>query len=233
MKSVARNYVELLRQNRFDQIEKNLDPSLANPDDTLATMAAMFPSEEPTSVKVVGANIIRGRDSKAFITLEYEFSGKWLLANVAMQKKDGATTITAFNVTSIPDSLENLNRFTLVGKSWAHYTVLLLGVLAVLLSLYAFVLCLRTRMGKVKWLWAVVCLLGVGGLGMNWTTGQSNFTPLAFHAPPAGAGAPLYGAWIVYVSLPVGPVLFLMLRDRLRRPEPSALSPSSAEGVSL
>lgn len=221
----ARNYVTLLRQSNFDQIEKDLDPSLKEADvrDTLATMAAKFPAGTPSSIKVVGANVFRGADAyRTSITLEYEFPRKWLLANVARQTRDGVTTVTRFQVTPIPDSLENLNRFTLAGKSWVQYTVLLLGALAVVLSLYAFVLCLRTRMGKTKWLWAVICLLGGGRLGMNWTTGQSDFTLLSIHLPPAGATTPLYGAWVVYVSLPLGAVLFLVLRDRLRRSEPSS-----------
>lgn len=215
--SNARNYIDLLRQNQFSRIEKDMDPSLddgAIPD-TLASMAAMFPAQQPVSVKVVGMNISRDNySSRTNVTLEYEFSGKWLLANVATKKADGVAAITGFHVYQIPDSLEHQNRFTLVGKSAAQYAILLADVLAQVLSLYAFVACLRTKMGKGKWFWSVVCLLGVGQLGVDWTTGQINFNPWAVHLPPGGATAPLYGAWVVFVSLPLGAVLFLSLRDR-------------------
>ena len=87
--AAARNYVDLLRQQKFDQIERNMDPGVNEPDirNTLATMAATFPAQEPTSVKVVGAHVMkRGESSVADITLEYGFSdGEWLLARRAAE----------------------------------------------------------------------------------------------------------------------------------------------------
>jgi hypothetical protein len=56
--SAARNYVDLLRQKQFDRIEKDMDPSLddgAIPD-MLANRAAMFPVQQPVSIKVIGMN---------------------------------------------------------------------------------------------------------------------------------------------------------------------------------
>ncbi len=216
----AKNYVDLLRNSRFDEIETTADPSIqdAGTRDQLVAMAAMFPAQIPLSVKVVGVNTFYSPVAAGTnLTLEYEFPGKWLLANVVTQKKNGATTLTGFHVTPIADSLENLNRFSLAGKSPSHYAVLLLGIAAVLLSIYAFVVCLRARLGRSKWFWAIICLLGVGQLGINWTTGQVGFALLAIHLPPAGASAALYGPWVVYVALPVGAILFLMLRERLQR----------------
>ena len=64
--AVAREYVDLLRQGKFDQIEHDLDPSLVDSSvqDTLATMAAYFPDENPTSVKVVGVNVNRSAETQ-------------------------------------------------------------------------------------------------------------------------------------------------------------------------
>jgi len=218
--STARHYVDLLRQGRYKEIEAQADPGIQGPEmaDQLAAMAALFPSGEPISVKVVGVNSFHGPAvARTNITLEYEFPGKWLLANVVTQKESTVTSLYGFHVTPIADSLEKINGFTLSGKSAPQYVVLLLAFVAVALSLYAFVVCLRTKMGKGKWVWSIICLIGVGQLGINWTTGQAGFTPLSIHLPPAGAHAAFYGPWIVYVALPVGAVLFLMLRDRLQR----------------
>jgi len=214
--SVARNYIDQLRQNKFDQIEKDMDSSISDSDipGALVKMAAMFPAQDPVSVKVVGVNIFRVPNSSTTdITLEYEFPQKWLLARVVTQKRDGIATITGFHVNPIRDSLENLNKFTLLGKGVAQYTVLLLAVLSSLLSLYAFVVCIRTERGKRRWLWLILVLVGVCKLGVNWTTGQSSFVPLVVWLPPAGAAAPPYGAWTVYVSIPLGALAFLILRE--------------------
>jgi hypothetical protein len=111
-----------------------------------------------------------------------------------------------------------VNRFTLSGRGAAQYTILALAVLAPLLSLYALVLCVRTKMRRTKWLWLVLVLMGIGKIVVNWTTGQVFFTPIAFQLPPAGANAVLYGPWQVYVSLPVGAIVFLALRSKLAVP---------------
>jgi hypothetical protein len=213
--AAARRYVDLLRQNRFEQIEQDLDPVLKRPNlrDTLVTMAAMFPAQEPASAKVVGLRMFVGPDSRGTsITLEYEFPEKWLLVNVVKQNKGGVASVVGFHVTPVAESLEDLNRFTLANKSTSHYAILFLAVLAPLFSLYAFVLCIKTKIKRMKWLWLVFTLLGVGQLGVNWTTGQILFTPIAVHLPPSGAAAPLYEPWLVYVSLPLGAIIFLFRR---------------------
>jgi hypothetical protein len=71
----ARNYVELLRQGKFERIEHDLDTSVtdSNIRDMFAKMAALFPAGDPESVKVVGAHTFHGQGySTADITLEYQ-----------------------------------------------------------------------------------------------------------------------------------------------------------------
>jgi hypothetical protein len=218
--AITRRYVDDLRQNRLDQIEHDLDPRLkdSNTHDTFSSMAEMFPDQEPVSTKVVGFRSFLGNVRRTEVTLEYEFPQKWLLASVETQKSGGVTTIVGFRVTPIADSMENLNRFTLVGKGATQYAILSLAVLAPLFSLYVFVLCVKTRIGKKKWLWLIFILLGIGKLFVNWTTGEVFFTPLAVQLPDAGANAQFYGPWLVYVSIPLGAIIFLTMRKRLVGP---------------
>jgi hypothetical protein len=221
--TIAKNYVGLLRQGKLDQIEDDLNPTLENAQtrDTLANMAAMFPAEEPVSIKVVGVRILPDPDVPiTTITLEYEFPQKWLLVNVVTQKRDGVPPIIEFRVDPLPDSLENLNRFTLVSKSVPQYAALLLAVLALALSLYAFVTCIRTRIEKRKWLWLILCFVSVGRIGMSWTNGKSFFTPLWVQLPPATAFAQPYSAWVISLSIPLGAIVFLARRKRLSQGTP-------------
>lgn len=214
----ARRYVNLLRQNNFDQIEKETNASIKGPNNRrkLVTMAAMFTAQEPTSVKVVGFRKHFSGDSRTTsISLEYEFPDRWLLVEVVTQTTGGVDTLLGIHVTPLADSLENLNRFTFVDKGASQYTIFFLAVLAALLTLYAFVLCIKTKIGKKKWLWLILVLVGAGKLGVDWTTGQLFFAPLFIQLPPAGAVADLYGAWFVFVSMPVGAIVFLALRNKL------------------
>jgi len=220
--ALAKNYINFLRGNKFELIEKDFDPSLKGPNirETLVSMAALMPAQQPISVKVVGAQVsnlsMNGKNSSnTNITFEYQFPGKWLLVNVATQKKDGGFSIVGFRVTPITDSLENLNRFTLTGKSPLHYAVLMLAILFPLFILCVLVLCIRTKMEKRKWLWIIFIVLGVGQFAVNWTTGQWNLNLLHLQLLGAGAFSPLYGAWIVSVSLPLGAIVFLFRRKKL------------------
>lgn len=215
----ARNYIDQLRKNSFDQIERDMEPSLKDESlrDKLTEMAALFPDRRPVSSKVVGIHAFSDANSNSVsVTLEYEFPERWLLADITTKVSNGTVTITGFHVGQIPDSLEHTNRLTLAGKGDDHYMILVMAALSLGLSFYAFVACLRTRMGKKKWLWAILCLGGVGQIGLDWTTGQCSFTPLSVHlGTTAGATAPPYGAWVVWVSVPLGAVLFLIRRERL------------------
>lgn len=227
--AVAREYVDLLRQGKFDQIEHDLDPSLVDSSvqDTLATMAAYFPDENPTSVKVVGVNVNRSAESSTTnIMLEYQFKDQWILVSFATQMTGDARTIVGFHVNPLSDSLENLNRFTLVGKSPQQYWVLVFGVCSMVFSIYVFLVCIRTKDVKLKWLWMPFILCGIGKAVVNWTTGQWDITPLSVQIPCLMATAPLYGPWTVATALPLGAILFWArhrnMRARVEQLEPSA-----------
>lgn len=215
--AIATNYIALLRQNKFGRIENDLDPSLksALTQDTLVKMANAIPTQNPISVKVIGAQQFRSSDLyKINLSFEYQFPSKWLLINVATQKKDGISTIIGFNVYPLSDSLENLNKFTLSGKTFSQYATLALAFLIPLFTLYALVLCIRTKMVKRKWLWVIFILIGIGKLTVNWTTGEWNLAPLSFQLFGAGSFAPPYGAWLISISLPLGAILFLFRRRK-------------------
>ncbi|MGO8755048.1 MAG: hypothetical protein ACLQHK_07445 [Gallionellaceae bacterium] len=218
---IAKNYINLLRDNKFDMIEKDFDPSIKEPNirETLVNMAALIPAQQPISVKVVGAQVnnfsTNGQNSSnTNITFEYQFPEKWLLINLATQKKSGVLSIIGFRVTPITDSVENLNRFTLHGKTPLHYAILTLAILIPLFVLYALVQCIRTKMEKRKWLWIIFIVLGVGQFAVNWTTGRWTLNLLQLQLLGAGVFAPLYGAWTVSVSLPLGAIIFLFWRKK-------------------
>lgn len=215
---VAKDYIALLRAHKFERIEKDIDPEIKteNIHETLVSMASLIPGQSPISVKIVGSNTFRSPSVyKSNITFEYQFSKKWLLASVAVQKKDGASTIIGFNVRDLPDSLENLNKFRLAGKSALQYTVLAGMILVSLIILFALVLCIRTRIPKRKWLWILFVLIGFGQFSVNWSTGQWRFIPLSFQLFGSGATAAPFGPWVLSISLPLGAIWFLIRRKSL------------------
>jgi hypothetical protein len=198
--SLAIRYIDLLRQRRFDKVEDGLDPRIRDgvTRDKLATMAGMFPTEEPASVKTVECHVLRGvNSSTANVTLEYEFAPaalpttgrtdliprSWLLAQVVIQTRNDAKTISGLHVMPISESVEAMNEFTFVGKGISQYAALCLVILVPAFSLYVFVLCIRTKIGKSKWIWLALIIIGVCRFSLDWATGQWIFT----HSRPNSA----------------------------------------------
>jgi hypothetical protein len=229
--ALAIRYVDLLRQSQFEQIEDRLDPSIKNAEtrDTLTGMSYTIPTGEPTSIRTVDSRVVHSRDgSISSITLEYEFepqailingrnevSGTWLIAQVVIQTKGGVKTITGLHVAPSSKSFEEINEFTLANKGISQYGGLCLAIGVAAFSLYAFVLCIRTRLGKKKWIWLVFILFGVFRLTMNWTTGEWSLTPLTVQVPPVMCFSTLYGPWMLQITVPLGAIAFLLWREKL------------------
>jgi hypothetical protein len=214
----AERLVDALRYRHFQEIESEVDPSIANRElrTTLLTMADMFPSptEDPGFIKAVGGNTLGRNTDEVRITLEYQFHQKWLLADVNLRATSmGGFVISGFHVRPIPDSVERMRRFTLIGKTMPQYGVLLLALAGGSICSYAFRLCIRTTTGKVRWVWLAVILLGVGKLGINWTTGETSISPLALQFPAVQAFPHTYGPWLLEVSLPLGAIIFVVRRQ--------------------
>jgi hypothetical protein len=216
---IARAYIEKLRNRDFADIEKAMDPSIAGDlqGGTLNKMAALIPAGLPTSVKLVGANQFSSKEAGTTLNLTYEFqfADKFLLINVARKTKDGAETIVGFRVSPISASLEAQNRFTLSNKNALQYGMLALAIGVTIFTLFALIVCIRTKLAHRKWLWILFILLGFGKIMVNWTTGRWDFTILTVQLLSASATAENFGPWIVSVSLPIGAAIFLSRRKEL------------------
>ncbi len=218
---VASSQIQALVTRDFASIEKLADPGIAGPalHPTLEQMAGLIPPGKPRSVKLVGAHTLKSADQQqANLTYEYEYEypGKWLLINVATRKTGSGVSIVGFRVQPEDQSLEDQNRFTVSGKTALQYLVLALAVVVPLITLYAFVVCIRTPFAGRKWPWLLFILAGIGSLAVNWTTGEWAVGILRVQLLGASATAPLYGPLTIAVSLPVGALVFLARRQRLR-----------------
>jgi hypothetical protein len=217
--TLAKSYIDLLRQQRLDDIEKAADPSIAGPrlHGMLAQMAAFMPAGEPTSITLVGAHRSVTDDATTVnLTFEYEFSGKWVLTNVAVKHVGNSASVVGFSVIPQSKPLAEQNRFTLTGKTPLQYAVLALAVVLPLFTLFALVVCIRTPLKGRKWPWVVFIVVGFGNLSMGWTNGHWAVAPLTVQLFSASAFAPLYGPWTLTVAIPLGAILFLAMRRRLR-----------------
>lgn len=223
----SKNQIEFLQQKDFVSLREHMNSSLKEQgqlQEGLNKLALFFPNEKPKSVEVVGANsntfTSGGTTTKRTdITLQYEFSNKWLLAAVSVyQENDGSRQILGINIQPTESSLAELNRFTFSGKGIIHYLILLATIAVPLFIIYTLVLCVKTPIPKRKWLWVVFILFGVCGITLNWTTGDFSIQPLNFQILGSGffKSGP-YAPVMISTSFPLGAIIFLFKRKKYKR----------------
>ena len=219
--AAATNYINLLRQGRFEPIQNDLDASIKGQltRATLAAMTAAIPAQEPVGIKLVGSRQYNEPSVHQInLTFEYQFPTNWVVINVALQRQGGVASIIGFHVYPRPDSLTEHNRFHLAGKSAVQYLVLLAALLIPVFILSVVAVCVRTKMKRRKWLWLLFILMGFGTFSVNWTTGGWECVPLNLLIFGSGAFAVPYGPWVISISVPVGAITFLCLRKKLTVP---------------
>jgi len=219
----AKTEFDFLRHAQFDRVEAGLDPGIdrGRLRENLVKMAALIPPQDPLSVKTVGAygSCETRKGCETQVTLEYRFPDRWMLVQLVVHRRDGKSTITEFHLQTLAESLEETYRFTLRGKTALEYAILLMALVAFGLTVYSLVLCIRTPMKRRKWLWILFILVGFGEVEVNWATGEVSHKILHILLLSGGTYGQPYGPVFIMVGLPLGPILFLMLRDRLRKPE--------------
>ncbi len=222
----GKGYFEELRQRQVDQILQSFDPSEDKDRlrGELGKVIALVPQQEPLGVETLGVTAeCKGTGvCTKLITLEYKYPDRWILFQVKVSNRSGDYSITNLYVEPESMPLESISQFTLRGKSWLHYAILLMNLLSIGLAFYALVLCIRTPIKKRKWLWIIITILGIGKLGIEWSSGELWYKVFHISILPGGWGFELDGPFM-YASIPAGAILFLLMRSRLRRTDAPAL----------
>jgi len=230
----ARKFVELVQAKHYDEAKAMLAPEgRGEADAELPKMQALVDHGAPQSFEAVDSSInyfsAAGGQSYKLVDLTYQihFSDGWVLAEVIVRSSNGARSITGAHFNSLPDSLEVLNRFSLKNKTPTHYLFFAACVLIPIFVFATAVVCIFSGV-RLRWLWIIFILLPLGQFQLNWTTGAVNVKPIAFVLLGSACyRSGLYGPWLVRFAIPIGAIVFLAVRRRLRRKnEPPPLPPS-------
>lgn len=222
--ALAEMYFKMLRDGRYDEIENTVDPSIRTADFRAGfdALAATIPREEPLSAKpILGQSKCQDGVCDTHVIIEYKYRDELLLFNVVLHDTGTRTSIEGMSCRVIPGSIIARNEFRFSGKGVGQYTILALAILFPLFSLSVLVICIRTTPGNQKWLWIPFILIGFSQLGVNWTTGQFDFKPIAIQLLSASASAEQYEPWRISISLPVGALLFVAAHNSRDRKRPS------------
>ena len=223
----AKEYLALFSTRSYPAMEMGMDPAVKDPQirQKLMQMASLFPAGAPTSVAVIASTASRsGNTTTSNMSLQYQYPGRWLLADVVVERKGQAPVIKGVHVQPLRDSLDRINRVTLGGHRPAHYLVAAVAVLVLVFVFGTFALAILSPAPGMKWGWVAFVLVGVARFGFNWTTGTLSIIPLTVQLFGSSFSRPTpYDPLIISTSIPVGAIVYLIQRRDWRR-EPAAPS---------
>src|SRR5690349_11996629 len=215
--AIGRGYLDDIRLRKFEPVETNFDRAFDKSEirAALEKMSTLFPRGQPKNVKIVGSNTFNTGERTTYnFTFEYEFPHAWLLGHIYFTDSNGRVVIERLDVLPLKDSLENLNAFSMRGRSVLHYAFLALAALLAAFSIFTAIACLRTPIPKRKWLWVAFILIGFVSITLNWTTGELSWNALTVVLFSAGFWQQLYGPLIVQIAIPIGAAVFWLRRHK-------------------
>ena len=223
---MARQFLEDVRLGQLDKALPLVDPKLRDADGQrgLRELSDLLRSDEEKSVEIIGANTFisyssEGKQTTVTLSYQLELSTGWFAGTVVILDKGETRAIASARFNRVPMSLKVLNRFTFHDKTSVHYLFLLLCVTIPVFVVTTLVICARSKIRK-KWLWIIFILVGFVSFTLNWTTGHVNLQIINFQLLGASAfKLGLYAPWMLSFAIPVGAIVFLMVRERLLVPE--------------
>jgi hypothetical protein len=228
--------VERLSARDFDWVDSQLDSGIGTSAtrSDLERMADELPSGDIVDVQRIGWQISASTSGPrtAAVSAEYTYpASKWVLASATLIGEPDNLRIVGLHVQRLPAPLATIYAFDLRGKSALHYAFLLLAATSAGLSIFALVRCLARRDLRLRWLWAVLILVGLGKFSIQWASGEVSVSLLSFVLPSAmmqrnGSGGP----WTLSFGIPVAAVILL---TRRRKIPPEPLEPPKREPPKL
>jgi hypothetical protein len=225
---------EQVRRKDVTGLKATATPALARQDLTgpMEQLQAFVHASEPTAVETVqwasqttnGHAVYRivrlythpeGR-VQFDVLMARDETGRWLVDGLY------ATPVTAAMAQQEAAATE-ASRFSLSGRTPAHYAVLGGAVLSFLVCLVTAIVAGVRR----RWLWMVGSLFGFGKLMINWTTGALAAQPIYVALLGAGfmKGPGATDPWLISVALPLPAIFFWALGKW--RPKPPKRKPEA------
>jgi hypothetical protein len=212
----ARRYLALFQSRSWPAIEMAMDPSLKDPQmrTKVMQMASLFPPAEPLSAPLIAWNVKRSdKTITSSLSFEYEFPGRWVLANVVVERSGQASVVKSVQINALRESLATVNRVSLTGKGAAHYAAAAACIAVLLFVMFTFILAVRTPAPSMKWAWAAFVLVGVVRFAFNWTAGTLTIVPMAMQFLGSGFTKPSpFEPLVLTTSIPVGAIVYLIQR---------------------
>ncbi len=147
-----------------------------------------------------------------------EFANGDRLAVTCVLSDDGqAVALKSVRVNFLPRALADRNRFFTPEAGFGNYAFLALAIFETAFMLWALFRCVSGPWPswRWRWLWLLVIPTGFGRFSLDWTTGHWFFlASINLPGVIAGSQAGPYNPIIISFGVPLGAMIFLVLRRR-------------------
>lgn len=186
-------------------------------------LSALVPREAVRRDETLQWQIVNsGGVEAARVARAYRYPSKEVLWRTTLvhDPASGRWLLNAFDVrVAAPEALARGNALSFAGKSALHYGALAWLVLSLLFILWAVIAVVRAPKFRWKWAFGLLCLVSVGQLTLNWTTGEWGVQALNISLLGLGLikGPSAWGQWILTAAFPLGALISLTRVAQVRR----------------
>jgi hypothetical protein len=215
--SASQMVFDQLRTGQVPAILAQLPPEANTPAmaTTLAKLRTMLPPDPPRSSKLINtsyADMIRGGRSQVLVR-QYDYADRTALFETRFQQAPGTQgwKLWGFHLQVASHRQLAVNDFSFYGKTPAELIFFALAVTSPLLMIIALIKVIRTKGLTRKWLWGIVCFLGLFTFQMNWASGALFVQWLSFQIIGFGVSSGLsrFDPWFIKATMPLGALLVL------------------------
>lgn len=216
--AAGRQYVEDIRARNFTPVQKDLAPSVRVSDAALLQLATFLNAgETPRSITLVTRDVRTAAGVTHYnLGYQYEFAKDWRLIELHLEKTGSVTKIAGLHTFEISAPLQAVNALRFADKAPRHFIFLAALIGMALFTIATAFVCWRTVMGRGKYLWLLIIILGFGEVAINWTSGLVYLDPVALELFGVGFDRDLSGVWTLQIGLPLGAILFWVFRAKLK-----------------
>jgi hypothetical protein len=150
--------------------------------------------------------------------LNYELGSgnKWASLQIVLQQSEGKNVIIGWYATPANVKPTTAGNFDFHNKGVIHYFWIIAMVASVLTVISAFILAIRSKGIRNRWLWILGSLVGFVQFNLNWTTGVWGVQPISFSLFGGSfLKASPFDAWVLSFALPIVAIIFLFRRSGL------------------
>jgi hypothetical protein len=185
----------------------------------LDRIQALLPPGEPTSSRLTTFRVASGTDgNRLWGVREYEYPGHVVRAETALYRAsaDDAWKVAGFNVNALSRADLKARTFSFASEPPGVQAVIVAAVLFPLFTLITFLLALFRPGLKLRWIWLLAIMLGVGTIYANTGTDALSFMPLSVQLFASGAtwSGSMFDGWVFSASTPFGAAAFWLFAPK-------------------